>query len=91
MKKKEEDYLFDSYENDFDVKIESDDDLDDFAIIERYYKRKKIIKISLITFFITIVILFIAFSIVAYNTEESGNNLVEQNDFENIDPDDYFG
>lgn len=89
--KKEEDYLFDSYEDDYDIKIESDEDLDDFAIIERYYKRKKIIRISLIFFFITIAILFIAFSVVAYNTEESGNNLVEQNDFENINPDDYFG
>lgn len=87
--KKEEDYLFDEYE-DCEYNIESSDDLDDFAIIERYYKRKKMIKTLIIFTLITIAILFIVVSIVAYNTETSTNNLVEQNDFDNIEPDDYF-
>lgn len=66
------------------------DDLDDYDLIELYFKRKKRIKFIIIFSIITFLIFFLTISIVAYNTYPSENDLTQQNDFDDLNPEDYF-
>ena len=67
-----------------------DNELTDFDLIEKYYKKKKIIKFSILGAVGILLMSFVIITILALALEDPAKKYIVQNDFDNFDPSDYY-
>lgn len=83
---------YEDFENNYDenFNLDEENELTDFEKIALYYKKRKIIKWSIIAFLGIIITSFIVITILALTISDPEGQYVVQNDFDNIDPSEYF-
>lgn len=78
------------YDELFDDMPTEEEELTDFDKIALYYKKRKIIKWSIIGALGLLLTCFIVITILALSLDDPKGNYIEQNDFDDYNPDDYF-
>jgi len=61
--------------------FETNEDYDDYEALEKYYKKKKIIKWSIILGLITLFLIFLVITIIALCIQDDSMSFTLQNDF----------
>ena len=61
--------------------FETNEDYDDYEALEKYYKKKKIIKWSIILGLITLFLIFLVITIIALCVQDDSMSFTLQNDF----------